>query len=65
MLSVAKNLYPDSLKWRDRSIDRLSGTPSFRKAIDAGIAPDKIVEMWKESVEKFKAIRAKHLLYPL
>jgi uncharacterized protein YbbC (DUF1343 family) len=65
MLSVAKKLYPDSLKWRDRSIDRLSGTPSFRKAIDAGIAPDKIVEMWKESVEKFKAIRAKHLLYPL
>jgi uncharacterized protein YbbC (DUF1343 family) len=63
MLASAKKLYPDSLKWRERSIDRLSGTPSFRKAIDAGTPPGKIVEMWKESVEKFKAIRAKHLLY--
>jgi uncharacterized protein YbbC (DUF1343 family) len=65
MLAAAKKLYPDSLKWRVRSIDRLSGTPNFRKAIDAGTEPGKIVEMWKESVEQFKAIRAKHLLYPL
>ncbi len=64
MLAAAKKLFPDSLKWRERSIDRLSGTPNFRKAIDAQMAPDKIVEMWNESLEKFKAIRAKHLLYP-
>jgi len=65
MLAAAKKLFPDSLKWRERSIDRLSGTPDFRKAIDAAMAPEKIVEMWKGSVEKFKAIRGKHLLYPL
>ncbi|MCX6144677.1 MAG: DUF1343 domain-containing protein [Ignavibacteriales bacterium] len=65
MLAAAKRLYPDSLRWRDRSIDRLSGTPNFRKAIDAGMAPEKIVEMWKESVENFEAIRVMHLLYPL
>jgi uncharacterized protein YbbC (DUF1343 family) len=64
MLATAKKLFADSLKWRERSIDRLSGTPSFRKAIDAGVAPDKIVQMWKESVEKFKVVRARHLLYP-
>jgi uncharacterized protein YbbC (DUF1343 family) len=63
MLTVAKKLYPDSLKWRERSIDRLSGTPLFRKAVDAGTAPEEIVEMWKETVEKFKSVRAKHLLY--
>jgi uncharacterized protein YbbC (DUF1343 family) len=65
MLAAAKKLYPDSLRWRERSIDRLSGTPMFRKAIDAGMAPGKIVEMWKESVENFEAMRVMHLLYPM
>ena len=64
MLAAAKKLYPDSLRWREHSIDRLSGTPKFRKAIDAGMAPGKIVEMWKESVGNFEAMRVMHLLYP-
>jgi len=63
MLVSAKKLYPDSLKWRERSIDRLSGTPKFRQAVDAGKNTDEIVEMWKGDVEKFKTVRAKHLLY--
>ncbi|MBF8296265.1 MAG: hypothetical protein HW389_2810 [Bacteroidetes bacterium] len=63
MLVTAKALYPDSLKWRERSIDRLSGTPKLRKAIDAGITTGEIVEMWKNDVEQFKKVRAKHLLY--
>ncbi|HCA79670.1 MAG TPA: DUF1343 domain-containing protein [Bacteroidetes bacterium] len=63
MLVTARKLYPDSLKWRDRSIDRLSGTPRLRKAIDAGDSVEKIVGMWKSDVEKFKKVRAKHLLY--
>ncbi|MBM2839997.1 MAG: hypothetical protein HW412_525 [Bacteroidetes bacterium] len=63
MLVTAKALYPDSLKWRERSIDRLSGTPKLRKAIDAGATTEKVTEMWKDDVEKFKKIRAKHLLY--
>jgi uncharacterized protein YbbC (DUF1343 family) len=64
MLSTAKQLYPDSMKWRERSIDRLSGTPQFRKAVDSGMAPQKIVEMWTAAVEKFESLRAKYLLYP-
>ncbi len=63
MLVTAKQLYPDSLKWRERSIDRLSGTPKLRKAIDAGASTEKIVEMWKSDVEQFKKVRARHLLY--
>jgi uncharacterized protein YbbC (DUF1343 family) len=63
MLVTAKRLYPDSLKWRDRSIDRLSRTPKLRKAIDAGASTENIVEMWKADVEQFKKVRAKHLLY--
>lgn len=62
MLSTAKKLFADSVKWR-RSINRLAGTPKMAAAIDAGVPPEKIVGMWKDDVEKFKKIRAKHLLY--
>jgi len=62
MLVTAKKLYPYSLKWRG-SINRLSGTPAFKQAIDAGASVEKIVGMWKNDVEKFKKVRAKHLLY--
>ena len=62
MIATAKKLFADSLKWR-RSINRLSGTPKFAEAIDKGVAPDKIVEMWKGDVEKFRKIRQKYLLY--
>jgi uncharacterized protein YbbC (DUF1343 family) len=62
MLATAKQLYPDSLKWR-RSINRLAGTPKLAQAIDAGVPPEKIVEMWKDDLAKFKKIRLKHLLY--
>ena len=62
MLAIAKQLYPDSLKWR-RSINRLAGTPKLAQAIDAGMPPEKIVEMWKDDLAKFKKIRSKHLLY--
>lgn len=63
MLVTVKKLYPDSLKWRERSIDRLSGTPKLRLAVDAGATTDEIVKMWRSDVEKFKKIREKHLLY--
>lgn len=62
MLVTAKKLYPDSLKWRG-AVDRLSGTTKFKQAIDAGASVEKIVGMWKSDVEKFKKVRAKHLLY--
>jgi uncharacterized protein YbbC (DUF1343 family) len=62
MLATAKKLFADSVKWR-RSINRLAGTPKMAAAIDAGVPPEKIVGMWKDDVEKFKKIRAKHLLY--
>lgn len=62
MIAAAKKLYPDSLKWR-RSINRLAGTPRFVEAIDKGVLPEKIVEMWKGDVERFEKIRQKYLLY--
>jgi uncharacterized protein YbbC (DUF1343 family) len=63
ILSAAKQLFPDSLKWRGRYIDLLAGTRKLRASIDAGVPPAKIVGMWKEEVEKFERIRKKYLLY--
>lgn len=63
ILATAKKLFADSLRWRERSIDRLSGTPALRTSIDARVAPQKIVSMWKDEVERFKKIRQKYLLY--
>ncbi len=63
MLASAKKLFADSLKWRARSVDQRAGTPRLRMAIDAGIPPEKIVQMWKEDVDKFKVVRQRHLLY--
>lgn len=63
ILSTAKKLFPDSLKWRGRYLDLLSGTGRLRPAIDAGVSPDRIVGMWKGEIEKFEQIRKRYLLY--
>jgi uncharacterized protein YbbC (DUF1343 family) len=62
MLTAARKLFPDSLKWR-RSINRLAGTTRLCEAIDSGAPPEKIVQMWKGDVERFRMIRSKYLLY--
>jgi len=63
ILTTAKKLFADSLRWRERSIDRLSGTPTLRMSIDAGVTPERIVSMWEGEVGRFKKIRQKYLLY--
>jgi uncharacterized protein YbbC (DUF1343 family) len=63
MLASVKQLFGDRVKWRQSRINRLSGTPKLTEAIDAGVPPEKIVLMWKDDVDKFKRVRAKHLLY--
>ncbi|MFH0990539.1 MAG: DUF1343 domain-containing protein [bacterium] len=63
ILSTVKQLFADSLRWRERSIDRLSGTPNLRRMIDAGKPAKEIVGAWGEEVEKFRIVRKKYLLY--
>lgn len=63
MLAIVKKLYGDKVQWSPSRINRLSGTPRLSKAIDDGVPPEEIVLMWKDDVEKFKAIRSRHLLY--
>jgi hypothetical protein len=39
---------------------KMAGTPKLRLAIVTGVPPEKIVEIWKDEVEKFKK---NYLLY--
>ncbi|MCB0575783.1 MAG: DUF1343 domain-containing protein [Saprospiraceae bacterium] len=44
--------------------DRLAGTYSLRRQIEAGMTEAEIRNTWQEDLEAFKAIRNKYLLYP-
>jgi uncharacterized protein YbbC (DUF1343 family) len=63
MLATIKRLAGDAFQWRNSSIDRLSGTPALRMAIDAGMPADEIVGGWKGEADAFLKLRAKYLLY--
>lgn len=45
-------------------MDRLSGTDKLRKQIIQGVSEADIRKSWSEGLTKYKAVRAKYLLYP-
>ena len=63
ILATAKALFADSLRWRERSIDRLAGTARLRKEIDTGVDPLKITSGWSGEVSRFREIRKAYLIY--
>jgi len=63
ILSTMKLLYPDSVKWRQASIDRLAGTPVIRQAVDRRTNPDSLRASWENNLRAFLSVRAKYLLY--
>ncbi len=63
MLWVFRKLHPEQFKWRVPGIDRLSGTPSVRIMLDAGILPERIFRTWEKEIAGFREIRSKYLLY--
>lgn len=65
------NAYPDKphffAKERDNGVsafDLRIGTDQLRKQIIAGVPEAEIRKSWEPGLKKFKAIRAKYLLYP-
>lgn len=60
--------YYDALK--DKTIffnnyfEKLAGTASLRKQIEAGLSEKQIRESWQPKLNEFKTIRKKYLLYP-
>lgn len=63
ILSSAKALFADSLRWREGAIDRLSGTKRLRRQIDTGRNPEDIVAGWTQEVRRFEEMRKQYLLY--
>lgn len=66
------NAYPDKSKFfgQERAntgvspFDLRIGTDQLRKQIIAGVSETEIRKSWEPGLKKFKAIRAKYLLYP-
>ncbi len=63
ILAVGRRLFGSAMEWRERSIDRLSGTSSLRAMVDAGKSGDEIAASWREGIAEFTSLREKYLLY--
>jgi uncharacterized protein YbbC (DUF1343 family) len=64
LLWAMKMIHPERFEWRERTMDRLCGTPMVRRLLDEGMSPDEIIARWKPGLEEFKVVRTKYLLYP-
>ncbi len=63
LLCALQKLYPNDFKFRDSSIDRLSGDKKIREMIQAGRTPIEIISYWQNELNDFKELRKKYLLY--
>ncbi|HEY0541606.1 MAG TPA: DUF1343 domain-containing protein [Actinoallomurus sp.] len=67
MIVTAKKLYPKDFAWRESGppywIDKLTGSDLARKGVDGGATTDQIVASWQSELARFRAQRARHLLY--
>ncbi|MGW7025039.1 exo-beta-N-acetylmuramidase NamZ family protein [Streptomyces decoyicus] len=63
LLVTAKRAW-SGFAWRpDNGIDRLTGSATVRKMIDAGAGPDEIIAAWQEKLAGFRAVRRRYLRY--
>jgi uncharacterized protein YbbC (DUF1343 family) len=72
VLSVARELYPESFKWRDppyeyeaekMPIEILCGGRDILRMLQCGARPDQIRQSWQEDVKSFLRQRRPYLLY--
>ncbi|MGW7250550.1 exo-beta-N-acetylmuramidase NamZ family protein [Streptomyces decoyicus] len=63
LLVTAKRVW-SGFAWRpDNGIDRLTGSATVRKMIDAGAGPDEIIAAWQEKLTGFRTVRRRYLRY--
>jgi uncharacterized protein YbbC (DUF1343 family) len=63
LLVTAKKVW-SGFTWRsDNWIDKLTGSTSVRRMIDAGATADEIVAAWQDELKAFQGIRKEYLLY--
>ncbi len=63
LLSAIRRQHPAEFKFRERAFDRLAGTDTLRKALEAGKSPTVIIEGWKKGLAAFLKRREPYLLY--
>lgn len=74
ILQVCRQIAPDEFKWRTKTyefvsdilaIDLLFGSTDLREAIDQGVDPVELEQMWLPQQESFKKQREPFLLYSI
>lgn len=63
-LLEAYEILGDSLFTSPQFFDKLAGTSNLRKQLQLGSSEQEIRQSWKAELDRYKAIRAKYLLYP-
>lgn len=63
ILSLIANNHPADFKFREKSIDILSGSSKLKQQILAGVDPDTIYHEWQTDINSFKKIRNGYLIY--
>ena len=63
MLEVIMKSYPDSVRFRDDAMDRLTGSRVIRESLTAHQSMRGILQKMRGDLEKFQRLRTKYLLY--
>ena len=63
LLAALRAVHRDSLRFNERSFDRLAAGADLRRALVAGRPPPVIWRSWEGALARFRALRTKYLLY--
>lgn len=63
LLVAIRAVHPADFQFRAQSFDRLATGPELRAAIEAGRPAKEIWDSWTSDLERFRATRAKYLIY--
>ena len=63
ILAAVRATHPDSFRFNPRGFDRLATGPELRTAIEGGISAETIWKAWEADLARFRATRARYLLY--
>lgn len=63
LLAAVQAVHPDRIGWIPGHFDRLAGGPALREALTRKVSPGAIVAGWQPELDRFRARRARYLLY--
>ncbi|HEX7324048.1 MAG TPA: DUF1343 domain-containing protein [Rhodanobacteraceae bacterium] len=64
VIATIHAMYPRQFKFLEAHFDGMVGNDWIRRDIEAGVPVAQMVARWQPGLARFKAIRAKYLLYP-